>query len=67
VMGWTWKSVAAPALSGRLPRAREWEMARYRAYEARLAGRSVGDVFARAEAFLRRVAEQARVSTDMDA
>jgi hypothetical protein len=50
VMGWTWRSVARPALTRGSPGARAWEMARYRAYQARLAGRTVGEVFERVEA-----------------
>jgi hypothetical protein len=67
VMGWTWRSVARPALGRRSPRARAWETARYRAYEARLAGRSVGEVFERAEAFLKRTAAHAASRADVGA
>ena len=59
VMAWTWRSVAKPALTRRSPGTRAWEMARYRAYQARLAGHSVGEVFERAEAFLKRTAAHA--------
>jgi hypothetical protein len=59
VMGWTWRSVARPELTRRSPAARAWEVARYRAYQARLAGRTVGEVFERAEAFLKRTAAHA--------
>ena len=58
VMGWTWRPVARPTLSERPPRARAWETARYRAYQARLAGRPVGEVFERAAEFLERTAAQ---------
>jgi hypothetical protein len=67
VAGWRWRSVAAPPLSGRRARAREWEMARYRTYQTRLAGHSIGEVFELAEAFLRHTAEQANVITDIGA
>ena len=49
---WTWKSIAPPALDSLPPRGREWEMARYRAYQAWLAGQPVGDTFNRAAGFL---------------
>jgi len=65
VLGWTWKSVTSPPLARRRPRARAWEAARYRAYQARLAGHSLGDVFERAGAFLHRTAAEATVITDL--
>ena len=43
VAEWTWAVVPAPA-AGPAPRAREWEMTRYRQYRARLAGHPVGQV-----------------------
>ena len=67
VMGWTWRSVARPALTRRSAGAREWEMARYRAYQTRLAGRTVGEVFERAEAFLKRIATHATSAGDVGA
>jgi anti-anti-sigma factor len=52
VTGWTWKPAPQPAL-GHLPsRGRAWEMARYRAYQAVLAGRTIGETFRQAVAFL---------------
>ena len=39
------------------PRGREWELTRYRAYQARLVGHPVGETFTLATAFLRLVAE----------
>jgi hypothetical protein len=65
VQGWTWKSVAGPLLARRGPRGRAWETARYRAYQARLAGCCVGEVFERAEAFLHRTAAEASVVSDL--
>jgi hypothetical protein len=38
VTGWSWKPVPAPALASLAPRGRTWELARYRAYQAYLAG-----------------------------
>jgi hypothetical protein len=52
VSAWKWKPVAKPALSLLTARGQEWEMSRYEAYQAQLAGNSVGDTFARAIAFL---------------
>jgi hypothetical protein len=55
--GWTWRSVPEPALVTLTPRGREWELTRYRAYQAQLAGHPVGETFTQAVAFLRLVAE----------
>jgi anti-sigma B factor antagonist len=49
---WTWKPVGEPALAGLPPRARDWELARYRAYQACLAGHTVGETFGQAGRFL---------------
>jgi hypothetical protein len=38
---WTWRSLPQPDTSGLGTRARRWEVSRYRAYQARLAGRDV--------------------------
>ena len=38
-------------------RAREWEMTRYRACQAQLAGQPVGETFSRTAAFLRLAAD----------
>ena len=51
VAQWTWAAVPAPA-AGAAPRARQWEMARYRHYRARLAGHPVGHAIGHAIAFL---------------
>lgn len=53
ITAWSWKSVPEPALGCLAPRGQAWEMARYRAYEAHLAGHTVGEVFGRAAAFLK--------------
>jgi hypothetical protein len=50
---WTWRSVPEPVLAGLPARGQEWEMTRYRDYQARLAGTPVGETFACAAAFLR--------------
>jgi anti-sigma B factor antagonist len=52
ITGWRWKRVPKPALA-LLPASRQaWEMARYRAYQAHLAGHTIGETFGRAVAFL---------------
>jgi hypothetical protein len=52
VPGWAWKSAPRPELGHLLSRGQAWEMARYRAYQAELAGRTVGETFRRAVTFL---------------
>ena len=66
VTGWTWKSVPEPALASS-PRARSWEMTRYRAYQAQLAGHTIGEIFGRAVAFLELTAANAPSITDISA
>jgi len=38
------------------PRARQWELSRYRAYQTRLAGRDIGRTFTRCAEFLAQAA-----------
>jgi hypothetical protein len=57
--GWTWKSVPRPALASLPPRARAWETTRYEAYQAQLAGHTIGEIFERATAFLNLTAAKA--------
>jgi hypothetical protein len=52
ITGWTWRPVPEPALTGLAPRAQAWEMTRYRAYQAQLAGHTVGETFGWSAAFL---------------
>jgi hypothetical protein len=52
VAAWRWRPVPEPALASLPPRGRAWEMRRYRAYQAQLAGHPVGETFGRAAAFL---------------
>jgi hypothetical protein len=54
---WTWRPISEPALPALTERGREWELRRYRAYQAELAGHPVGETFTQATAFLRLVAE----------
>ncbi|HSZ40353.1 MAG TPA: hypothetical protein VK817_10370 [Trebonia sp.] len=49
---WTWRSLPQPDVSGLRSRARRWELSRYRAYQARLAGRDVTEAFAWCAEFL---------------
>ena len=52
VAAWTWKPAPEPALGRLTSRSRTWEMSRHQAYQARLAGRPVGETFAQATAFI---------------
>jgi hypothetical protein len=57
IRAWRWKSVPRPALAPLQPRGQAWEMTRYRAYQAQLAGHTVGETFDRAATFLLLAAE----------
>ena len=59
ITAWAWQPVPEPALASLPPRAQVWEMTRYRAYEAQLAGHTVGEIFERAAVFLGRAAAKA--------
>jgi hypothetical protein len=59
---WTWKPVPEPELASLTQRGQEWEMRRYRAYQAQLAGHPVGETFSQATEFLRVAAESASFS-----
>jgi hypothetical protein len=52
ITGWTWKRVPEPAIARLAPRGQAWEMSRYRAYQAYLAGHTVGTTIARAVTFV---------------
>jgi hypothetical protein len=65
IAGWMWKPVPLPALVSLAPRARAWEMVRYQAYQAHLAGRTIGKVFRRAAAFLTLTAADAGSLADL--
>ena len=67
ITGWTWKPVPVPALGSLAPRAQAWEMTRYRAYQAQLAGCTIGVTFGRAAEFLKLAAADATSSTDVSA
>jgi endogenous inhibitor of DNA gyrase (YacG/DUF329 family) len=55
VSNWTWLTVPEPVAPTLTVRGKQWEMSRYRSYQAQLAGRPVGQTFDRATEFLRRV------------
>jgi hypothetical protein len=64
IAGWTWAPLPEPPLSSLLPRGQAWEMSRYQAYQARLAGQTVGATFSLVAAFLQLAAEKAACLTD---
>jgi hypothetical protein len=64
VTNWTWEPAPEPALTALSPRGQAWELARYRAYQAYLAGHTIGWTFDRATSFLRLVAANALPVTD---
>jgi hypothetical protein len=55
-VAWTWQPLPEPQLTALTPAARQWEMSRYRAYQARLAGRDIARTFARCADFLAQAA-----------
>ena len=57
VASWTWRPLPEPGLASLPARGQEWEMTRYHAYQAQLAGRPVGEGFGRAAAFLQVAAD----------
>jgi predicted nucleic acid-binding Zn ribbon protein len=66
ISAWTWTSLPEPELGSTLDgRAKAWELSRYQAYEAQLAGHTVGEIFTRAATFLTLTVAQA--SCDQDA
>jgi len=53
VTGWTWKPAPEPVLTSLPPRGQAWEATRYQAYQAHLAGRTIGETFSLTAAFLK--------------
>lgn len=49
---WAWRSLLEPALGWLPPHGQAWEMTRYRAYEAHLAGHTLGETFGRTATLL---------------
>jgi hypothetical protein len=62
IAAWAWTPVPEPALASHAPRAREWEMTRYRAYQAQLACKLIGKTFSQATDFLRLAVEGSSLS-----
>jgi hypothetical protein len=60
ITAWLWNPVPEPVTDSLQPRAQAWEMSRYQAYQHQLAGHTIGETFARASAFLKLAAMQAR-------
>jgi hypothetical protein len=53
---WLWRPLPEPGLGELAPRARQWELNRYHAYQARLAGHHIARTFARCTDFLTQAA-----------
>ncbi len=64
ITGWTWKPVPRPKLTALAPRGQAWEMTRYQAYQAQLAGRTIGETFTRAATFLKQAVADTPALTD---
>jgi hypothetical protein len=64
ITGWRWKPVPEPALASLAPRGQAWQMTRYLAYQAHLAGHPIGEIFGRAAAFLKLAAMNTPSLTD---
>ncbi len=64
IMGWTWKPVPEPRRFPHAPRGRAWQLTRYEAYQARLAGHTIAETFTRAAAFLKLAAADVPTLTD---
>jgi hypothetical protein len=67
VAAWAWDQLPGPALESLSPDGREWEISRYRAYQAQLAGHTVGETFSRAIAFLNLAATSATTAAGTSA
>jgi hypothetical protein len=67
IRGWTWKPAPVPALGSLAQRAQAWEITRYQAYQAQLAGHTIGATFGRAAEFLKLAAADATSITDISA
>lgn len=63
---WTWRPLPEPPVHELTPRGRQWELSRYQAYQARLAGHDIARTFARCAEFLGQAASRA-IGTDKPA
>jgi hypothetical protein len=61
---WTWRPMPEPACDSLSPHGQEWELTRYQAYQARLAGHEVTQAFTLADGFLTQTAADAAELTD---
>jgi hypothetical protein len=64
ITGWTWRPVPEPKLASLSPRGQAWEMTRYQAYQAQLAGHTLGETFKRAAGFLKLAVADTPALTD---
>lgn len=64
ITGWTWTPVPESAIGWLPPRAQAWERRRFRAYQARLVGHTIGKTFSRAVTFLTLTGAGAASGTD---
>ena len=64
ITSWTWKPAPEPKPASPAPQGQPWETARHRAYQAQLAGHTIGETFARATAFLKLAVADAPALTD---
>jgi hypothetical protein len=66
VAAWRWRSLPEPALALLPPRGQAWEMRRYQAYQAQLAGRTIGETFSRAAGFLKQASAKPTAALPAD-
>jgi hypothetical protein len=64
ITSWMWRPVPESKLAKLSPHGRAWEVSRYQAYQAQLAGHAIGETFGRATAFLKRAVGDAPALTD---
>jgi hypothetical protein len=62
VTAWQWRPLPEPSLKQLPPSRQAWEMERYRAYQAHLAGHTMGEVFGLVADFLTQVAAQSALA-----
>ena len=67
IIVWTWKPVPESKPAALTAAKQAWELSRYQAYQAQLAGHTIGETFGRATAFLKRAVADAPALTDVSA